>query len=67
MNRRFEHRPGLFGLASVAAGCAAKDGKVRIQGDSTSADGHSKIKTQLQSEPEKGKSFQSVKQKHNGQ
>jgi hypothetical protein len=25
MKRKYEHRPGLFGLASIAAGCAAKE------------------------------------------
>ena len=27
MKRKYEHRPGLFGLASIAAGCAAKEGE----------------------------------------
>lgn len=31
MKMKYEHRPGLFGLASMAFGCAAKDGKSRKQ------------------------------------
>jgi hypothetical protein len=61
MKRRFEYQPGLFGLASVAAGCAAKNGNVRTQGDSTSAGEHRENKSRSQ----KAKSFHSVKQKQN--
>jgi hypothetical protein len=63
MKRRFEYQPGLFGLASVAAGCAAKDGKVRTQENSTSAGRHEENKRRSRSE--KAKSFHSVKQKQN--
>jgi hypothetical protein len=65
MKRRFEYQPGLFGLASVAAGCAAKDDKVRTPGDSISACGHGENKRRSRSE--KAKSFHSVKQKQNAE
>ena len=65
MKRRFEYQPGLFGLASVAAGCAAKDGKVRTKEGSASAGGEDQIKTQSQSEPVTRKNFQCVKQQRN--
>jgi hypothetical protein len=63
MKRRFEYQPGLFGLASVAGACAAKDGKLRIQENSTSAGGHRENRSPSRSE--KAKSFHSVKQKQN--
>jgi hypothetical protein len=40
MNRRYQHRPGLFGLASIAAGCSPKGNGVRAQQDSSSTDRH---------------------------
>jgi hypothetical protein len=50
MKRRFEYQPGLFGLASVAAGCAVKDGKVRTQGNSISAGGQRENESRSRSE-----------------
>lgn len=55
MKRIYEHRPGLFGLASIAAGCAAKDYDTRTQGDSTAAQGHSQVQSESQSEPRENK------------
>jgi hypothetical protein len=55
MKRKYEHRPGLFGLASIAAGCAAKDGEARTQRDSTAAHGNSQLQTESRSEPGKSK------------
>jgi hypothetical protein len=40
MKRIYEHRPGLFGLASIAGGCSAKSAEARTQGDSTLAGEH---------------------------
>jgi hypothetical protein len=39
MNTKYEHRPGLFGLASIAAGCAAKNDANRSEGNSTATRG----------------------------
>ena len=55
MKKTYQHRPGLFGLASIAAGCAAKNREVRSQGDSTAAGGHRQIQTESRSEPGKSK------------
>jgi hypothetical protein len=55
MKRKYEHRPGLFGLASIAAGCAAKDGEARTQRDSTATHGNSQIQTESRSESRKRK------------
>lgn len=50
MRFKYEHRPGLFGLASIALGCAAKDLAERTQRDSTSAtDGTRKTESRLKS------------------
>ena len=37
MKNIYEHRPGLFGLASIAAGCAAKAREDRTKEKSTVA------------------------------
>jgi hypothetical protein len=47
---------GLFGLALLVGGCAAKDVDVRTQGDSTSARGRGQVSTESQSESSKSKS-----------
>ena len=39
MKTKYEHRPGLFGLASIAAGCAAKNHENRSQENSTARRG----------------------------
>jgi len=31
MKTRYEHRPGFFGLVSIAAGCAAKDREMQTR------------------------------------
>jgi hypothetical protein len=62
MKRRFEYQPGLFGLASVAAGCAAKDGKVRTQGNSTSAGGQRENESRSESEKARSSTLSSQKQ-----
>ena len=31
MKTRYEHRPGLFGLVSIAAGCAAKNREMQTR------------------------------------
>ena len=65
MKRRFEYQPGLFGLALVASGFAAKKGKLRTQEDSASPGENGQIKSQSQSEPENPKSLHSLKHKQN--
>lgn len=55
MKKRYEHRPGLFGLASIASGCAAKHAEMPSQGDSISAGKLGQINTKSESEPRKGK------------
>jgi hypothetical protein len=55
MKKTYQHRPGLFGLASIAAGCAAKNREVGSQGDSTGARGHRQLQTESRSEPGKSK------------
>lgn len=54
MNKRYEHRPGLFGLASIAAGCAPRGNGVRAQQDSSSADRHHQ-ENKFNTQPEPGK------------
>ena len=39
MKTKYEHRPGLFGLASIAAGCAARNYEKRTQRNSTTTRG----------------------------
>ena len=49
MKRKYEHRPGLFGLATIAAGCAPKDREERTKQSSMVAGGHSRIQTESRS------------------
>ena len=63
MKRRFEYQPGLFGLASIAAGCAAKSSKRRPQEDSALA--FEQGQKSSQSAPENRKSFRSIEEKRN--
>ena len=55
MKRKYEHRPGFFGLASIAAGCAAKDGAVRSQENSTRGDRYTEMRPEPQPDPTKNK------------
>jgi hypothetical protein len=50
MKRIYEHRPGLFGLDSIAAGYSAKYAEARSQTDSTLASEDAQFKNQSQSE-----------------
>ena len=52
MKTRYEHRPGLFGLASIAAGCAAKNRETETQGLLTAPAGKNQKQSELQSERE---------------
>jgi hypothetical protein len=61
MKRKYEHRPGLFGLASIAAGCAAKKGEAIKK--STIADGDNQMQTEPRRKPVKPK----VANQSNGQ
>ena len=51
MKTRYEHRPGLFGLASIAAGCAAKNRETQTQGRLTAPAGENHKQSESQSEP----------------
>jgi hypothetical protein len=53
MKKKYEHRPGLFGLASIAFGCAAKDGEARNQRNPTLPHGHNEAETERRPEPVK--------------
>jgi hypothetical protein len=53
MKKKYEHRPGLFGLAYIAAGCAAKNRENRTEQKSTVAGGHSRVQTESRSRPAK--------------
>lgn len=46
MKNKYEHRPGLFGLASIAAGYAVKYRKERTKQKSTAAE----VRRRMQSE-----------------
>ena len=48
MNSRFNRlmSTGLFGLALIAGGCAARDVDVRTEGDSTSVRGRGQVNTE---------------------
>ena len=58
MNSRYNRllSSGLFGLALLAGGCAAKEVDVRTQGDSTSVGGRGQVSTDSKSESSKSKS-----------
>ena len=49
MKRKYEHRPGLFGLASIAAGWATKDREDRTKQKSTVPGGHSRMQSKSRS------------------
>jgi hypothetical protein len=53
MKRKYEHRPGLFGLATIAAGCAAKDREERTKQTSMVAGGHSRMQSESRPRPAK--------------
>jgi len=61
MKTRYEHRPGLFGLASIAAGCAAKNRKTQTQGLLTAPTGENYKHSESQSEPATTEKFEPVK------
>ena len=51
MKKRYEHRPGLFGLASIAAGYAPKNRQTQTRGLLTAAAGEIYEQSESQSEP----------------
>jgi hypothetical protein len=51
MKTRYEHRPGLFGLVSIAAGCAAKNRETQTRGLLTAPAGENYKHSESQSEP----------------
>ena len=51
MKRKYEHRPGLFGLASIAAGCAAKNRETQTRGPLTATAREVYKQSESQSEP----------------
>ena len=51
MKTRYEHRPGLFGLASIAAGCAATNRETQTRGVVTGPAGENHKRSESQSEP----------------
>jgi hypothetical protein len=51
MKTRYEHRPGLFGLGSIAAGCAAKDRETQTRGFLTAPARENYKHSESQSEP----------------
>jgi hypothetical protein len=51
MKTRYEHRPGLFGLASIAAGSAAKNRETQTQARLTAPAGEIHKQSESQSEP----------------
>jgi hypothetical protein len=53
MKKKYEYRPGLFGLATIAAGCAAKDREDGTKQTSMVAGGHSRMQTESRSRPVK--------------
>lgn len=55
MKKTYQHRPGLFGLASIAAGCAAKNREGTKPRRSTAAQGDCQLQTKSPSEPGKSK------------
>ena len=50
MKKKYEHRPGLFGLASIAFGCAAKDEVARGQRNPTLLHGPNEVENDRRSE-----------------
>jgi hypothetical protein len=55
MKKQYEHRPGLFGLASIAAGCA-KNREDRNEEKLTVSSGHNQMQSQSRSQPVRKKS-----------
>ena len=49
MKNKYEHRPGLFGLASIAAGYAVKDRKDRSKQKSRVAEGLRRMQSESRS------------------
>jgi hypothetical protein len=58
MKRKYEHRPGLFGLASIVAGYAGKIGEARTERNSPVKDNKRKIERRPAGEKQ---NLQSVK------
>ena len=65
MKRKYEHRPGFFGLASIAFGCAAKDGEAS-QRNPTLPHAHNKIETERDYEPVKNKICNQANRRRSG-
>jgi hypothetical protein len=61
MKTQYEHRPGLFGLASIAAGCAAKNRETQTQGRLTTPARENHKHSESQSEPATTEKFEPVK------
>ena len=51
MKIRYEHRPGIYGLASIAAGCAAKNSETHTRGLLTAPAGENHKQSESPSEP----------------
>jgi hypothetical protein len=51
MKTRYEHRPGLFGLASIAAGCASRNRDTGTHKGSTAPAGEKHNRSESKSEP----------------
>jgi hypothetical protein len=52
MKIRYEHRPGLFGLAAIASGCAAKNRETQTRGLLTARAGENHKHSESQSATE---------------
>jgi hypothetical protein len=61
MKTRYEHRPGLFGLASIAAGCAAKNRETQTRGLLSAPARENHKQSESQSEPATTEKFEVVK------
>ena len=55
MTKKYEHRPGLFGLATIAAGCA-KNREDRNEEKSSVSSGPNQMQSQSRSQPVRKKS-----------
>jgi hypothetical protein len=51
MTKKYEHRPGLFGLATIAAGCAAREREDSTKEKSMVAGGSQSNATESRSRP----------------
>jgi hypothetical protein len=60
MKTRYEHRPGLFGVAAITAGCAAKNRKTQTQGLLTAPARENHKHSESQSEPATIEKFEAL-------